>query len=41
MPKIEVILENTISQSVCDVVAVAGLWEAPADEEEHSCLCFA
>ena len=41
MPKIEVVFENTIPQSVCDVVAVAGHREALADEEEQSHLCSA
>ncbi len=37
-PEVEVIVDNEIPQSVCDVVAVAGCWESPANEDEHSHL---
>ena len=37
-PEVEVIVDNEIPQSVCDVVAVAGCWESLANEEEHSRL---
>ena len=37
-PEVEVIVDNEIPQSVCDVVAVAGCWESLANEEEHSHL---
>ena len=37
-PEVEVIVDNGIPQSVCDVVAVAGCWESLANEEEHSHL---
>ncbi len=37
-PEVEVIVDNEIPQSVCDVVAVAGCWESLANEEEHSQL---
>ncbi|KAL7479298.1 hypothetical protein ACHAW6_005034, partial [Cyclotella cf. meneghiniana] len=40
-PEVEIVVEHTIPQSVCDVVAVSGRWESLADEEEHSCLCSA
>ena len=40
-PEVEVILEGTIPQSVCDVIAVAGCWEALAEEEQHMHLCAA
>ena len=40
-PDEEVVVENTIQQSVCDVFAVAGHWELLANEEEHSHLCSA
>jgi len=36
--EVEVIVDNGIPQSVCDVVAVAGRWESLANEEEHSRL---
>ncbi len=38
-PDVEVVVDHTVPQSVCDVVAVAGHWESLADEEEHSHLC--
>ncbi len=41
MPEVEVIVENKIPQSVCDVVAVDGCWESLAEEEKYSCLCSA
>ena len=31
-PEVEVIVNNEIPQSVCDVVAVAGYWEFLANE---------
>jgi len=34
-PEVEVIVDNGIPQSVCDVVAVAGCWGSLANEEEH------
>ena len=37
-PEVEVIVDNGIPQSGCDVVAVAGCWESLANEEEHSRL---
>ncbi len=37
-PEVEVIVDNEIQQSVCDVVAVAGRWESLANKEEHSHL---
>ena len=40
-PKVEVVVEHTILQSFCDVVAVAGHWESLANEEEQSHLCSA
>ncbi len=40
-PEVEVVVEHTTPQSVCDVVAVAGRWESLANEAEHSCLCSA
>ncbi len=40
-PDVEVVLDHTVSQSICDAVAVAGRWESLADEEEHSHLCSA
>ena len=40
-PDAEVVVDHTIPQSVCDVVAVAGCWESQADEEDHSYLCSA
>ena len=36
--EVEVIVDNGIPQSVCDVVAVAGCWESLANKEEHSRL---
>ncbi len=33
--EVEVIVDNGIPQSVCDVVSVAGCWESLANEEEH------
>ena len=38
IPEVEVIVDNGIPESVCDVVAVAGCWESPANEDEHSHL---
>ena len=40
-PEVEVVVEHTIPQSVCDVVAVAGHWESLANKAEHGRLCFA
>ncbi len=40
-PEVEVLVDHTTPQSVCDVVAVAGHWESLANEAEHSHLCSA
>ena len=40
-PEVEVVVENTIPQAVCDVVAVAGHWESLANEEKCSHVCSA
>ena len=37
-PEVEVIVDNEISQSICDAVDVARQWESLANKEEHSCL---
>ena len=34
--EVEVIVNNEIPQSVCNVVAVAGCWESLANKEEHN-----
>ena len=38
-PNVDVVVDHSVPQSICDVVAVAGHWESLADEEDPSHLC--